>query len=817
MNNAQFWGGGSAADLGEPIEQSLRFRNTQRLVSANSRPTGSWTFSFWYKPAVAYKKSSRDTILRFNSNYSYQMGNPLYTGLSPYGCFMTVNSAVSGVVERLTNGSLNDINAWYHVVLISESNTTRCYVNGVKQDHTAATPEGSSFMTIGSNSDSGMDDALEGYLAEVIMLDGTVVGHTTTDGKDIINEFGRTNNDGVWVPKKIEFTASQYGAKGFRLQFQDSSNPGDDSAPTGTGHSSANDFTASGITATAISTSNFENDVDYNDTPTSNYAVLASNAKKSSGEFVDAGLGFYSDEDNAWRAALSTQIMDTGKWYWEIQDKQQEAFFGIAGEAYWAELQHYHNVYPGTSSSGRSIGYYTWDGKKYEDGTGTSYGPDGTDNAIYMVAWDADTGTIWVGKDGTWNNSATQSEIEAGTTTNAMFTGKTAIKSPRAVVSDAYDSTSNRQLINFGQRPFVYTKPSGYKSLQSNNHSEPTIKNGKKHFDSVLYSGSSTGATITGLEFQPDLVWVKRRNADSTHHILADSVRGVNKGVHSSTDGAQFDDSSTVTAFNSDGFTVGNNSQAGASGGTYVGWCWKAGTSYTPTVTGYTSPSASINTTAGFGIYKVTGNNTASSFTHGLNAAPQIIIAKNLTSQQNWAVIGPTNDADAELSASVYIHRMDLDDRLTKGSNVLNGISNTTLTFNSHGEVAGDDDYIFYCWHSVEGFSKIGSYRGTGDANGAFVPCGFKPAFVMIKCINQDGNWNLYDSARQPDNPASQILRANLGNQDATEAGQQVELLSNGFKCAGLNANINETYYYMYMAFAEHPSGGANVPPATGR
>ena len=103
-------------------------------------------------------------------------------------------------------------------------------------------------MTIGSNQSGSQDDALEGYLAEVIMLDGTVVSHTTTDGKDIIDEFGEYNVDGIWVPKKIEFTAAQYGAKGFRLTF-DSSQSGDDSAPTGTGHSSANDLTTANFTA----------------------------------------------------------------------------------------------------------------------------------------------------------------------------------------------------------------------------------------------------------------------------------------------------------------------------------------------------------------------------------------------------------------------------------------------------------------------------------------------------------------------------------------------------------------------------------------
>ena len=826
MNTSQFWfSAASGGDLGEPIEQSLRFRNTQRLVSANSRPTGDWTFSFWYKPAVMYKKSSRDSILTFAPNYGYQMGNPLYTGLAPYGCFMTVNSAVSGVVERLTNGSLNDTSAWYHVVLISESLTTRCYVNGVKQAHTADTPEGNSSMTIGSNQTGSQDDALEGYLAEVNMLDGTVVSHTTTDGQDIIDEFGRYNEDGVWVPKKIEFTAAQYGAKGFRLTFDSSQSNatdpiGEDSAPIGSsGHTARNDFTESGFTTTAISTSNFENDVDYKDTPTSNYSVLASNSKKGNGEIVDAGLGFYGDESGQWRSALSSQIIDSGKWYWEVQDNQNEIFVGVADSRYWAEFHSYNTNVPGGDAGNYSIGYYTNNGTKYKEGTTTAnYGPSGTAGATYMFAWDADTGTFWAGKNGTWNSSATQSEIEAGTTTNAMYTGVTTGNQYRAIVSHAYTTASDRAKVNFGQRPFQYTQPSGYNALESNNYSEPTIKDGRDYFDVDTYStGSSGGYTSTKLAFQPDLVWIKRRNG-GTDGAIFDSVRGVHKGLIPSDTSTQFNESDTLTAFNSDGFTVSTDDRVGSNNNTYVAWCWKAGTSYTPTVTGYTSPSASINKKAGFGIYKVTGNNTASSFTHGLDARPQIIIAKNLTTLENWAVIGPTNDARAELAPNVYLHRMDLNDRVTKASNVLNGISDTTLTFNSYAEVAGDDDYVFYCWHSVEGYSKIGSYRGTGNANGAYVPCGFKPAFVMIKCINQDGDWNMYDSTRNPDNPVDDIFRANLNDsEDLTNDAQSIELLSNGFKCKGANSNINETYYYMYMAFAEHPAGGENTPPATAR
>ena len=829
MDTSQFWYGTAAADLGEPINQSLRFRNSQRLVSSNSMIVGNWTFSFWYKPGAQYKATSRDTILMFAPNYSYQMGNGSYTpsGVSPGGAFMTVNAAVSGVVEQLTDGSLTDPAAWYHVVLISESNTTRCYVNGVKQSHTANTPQGTSDMTIGSNSSSGQDDALEGYLAEINMLDGTVVGHTTTDGKDIIDEFGEYNGDGVWVPKKIEFTAAQYGAKGFRLQFNDTSNIGDDSAPTGTGHASANDFTATGFTTTAISTSNFENDVSYNDTPTSNYSVLASNAKKGAGEFLDASLGFHSETNLTWQNALSTQIMDTGKWYWEIQDNKQDSFIGVGDETFWAPLHTYaNNLHVGASSTGLSLGYATSDGEKYENGTGTSYGPNGTDGATYMVAWDADTGTIWIGKDGTWNNSATQSEIEAGTTTNSMFTGKTTGKNWRAIFSHKLTTTSDRFKVNFGQRPFQYTQPSGYKSLQTNNLPEPTIKKGNQHFGILTYSAPGSPSypiTINGsggnngsgeLDFggQPGLVWIKMTNG-TENHILFDSVRGAGKSLRPDENGAEVN--RTNFAFATNGFTFSAaDAETYQQNDSYAAFCWKGGGTAVSNTDGSETSSVSANTTAGFSIVKWTPDDAAGTVGHGLSQAPEMILLKGLDGS-SWYVYHHSDGATHTQYAS-----LSTDTEFAASSAVWNNTAPTSTVF-SVGTVGnagrGGADAVAYCWHGVEGYSKFGTYRGTGNSHGAFVPLGFKPAFVMIKGRSNAGNWNIYNSATNPSNPADELLRANIANASEAASENNIELLSNGFKCSGNNANINETYHYVYMAFAENPFGGKNTPPATGR
>ena len=800
------WFGTSGADLGEEISQSLRFTDSQRLVSADTMPSGDWTFSCWYKPAVGYADSGRDALLTFAPNYSYQFGNPSYTGLAPDGCFMTVNSAVSGVVERLTNGSLNDSSAWYHIVLISESDTTRCYINGVKQDHTGATPQGSNPMSIGSNSHSTQDDALQAYLAEIIMLDGTIVSHTTTDGKDIINEFGRYNEDGIWVPKEISFTAAQYGAKGFRLTLDSSqdSDPavgiGIDSAPTGTGHASANNFTATGFETTAISSSNFDNDIDYQDTPTNNTAIFNAAATLPGGisvsEVTDARLKLTSTSSGYIHSYSSIAASDFDC-YCEIEVTER-AGSGLAGIGIGG-----HDSVIATGAGDNGYVTYREDGSVVKYPGNTTLGTESSYTTGDVLGMTVTSTEVAFYKNGTLEGTFTH-----GLTGTLFVTGM------------AYYNSGNVILdYNFGQRAFKYTVPTGFKALQTNNLPTPTIKNGKKHFDCVIYNGSSSGATVTGLEFQPDLVWVKRRNANNTHHIIADSVRGVNLGLHTSSTDTEFDDSSTVTAFNSDGFTVGNNSQAGASGGTFVGWCWKAGTSYTPTVTGYSSPSASINTTAGFGIYKVTSAGVASSFTHGLNERPQVVIAKALDqSSEDWAVFGPTASSDA-LAATATFERLNNTTSVTKGGNVLTAISDTTLSFGAYGEVAGVGDYIFYCWHSVPGFSKFGTYDGNDLDNGTFVYTGFKPAWVMIKRIDTGNGWNIIDNAREPENPGNITLSAE-GNTAEDANYDRIDMYSNGFKqisAYAANNGPDNTSKYMYMAFAEHPFGGENCAPATGR
>ena len=799
------WFRGPSSDLGEPIDQSLRFQNGQRLVGGDTQPTGSFTYSCWFKPAHRPAHSGRDAILMFGPNQSYQIGDP-DTAQPGGGRLMVVNTSISGSIGPLSNGDLNDISAWYHIVIINESSTSRCYINGVRQTSTAATPSGSSVMTIGSNSNSNQDDPLSGYLAEVNLLDGTVVGHTAnSDGLDIIDEFGRYNEDGIWVPKKIEFTAAQYGAKGFRLQFNDTSNLGDDSAPVGSsGHTATNDFTATGFGAA---------DDDIQDTPTNNMGVLNSHGTSDSvGNYQAGNLEFETDSNGTWQGGRGTFPMQSGKWYWEATCGQDDVIVGVTSN---------RRIGPGYIGSAGEVGFQD-NGNKYNaSATGSSYGSTFKAGDVIGVAFDADNGNIWFSVNGTWQDSATAAEIAAGTTTNAAFTSLASnLYVPAIFNASAGTNTS----FNFGQASFSNTPPTGYKALATENLPKPTITKGNQHFGILKYSapgspsypitingsGGNNGTGELDFDSEPGLVWIKMTNG-TENHILFDSVRGASKSLRTDENSAEAD--RTNFAFATNGFTFSaSDAETYQQNDSYIAYCWKGGGTAVSNSNGSETSSVSANTKAGFSIVKWTPDDAAGTVGHGLSQAPEMILLKGLNNS-TWYVYhhaeGATHTQYASLST---------DTEFAASSAVWNNTAPTSTVFSvgSAGNMDRDgEDAVAYCWHGVEGYSQFGTYYGTGNNNGTYVNTGFKPAFVMIKGRSNAGNWNIYDTVTNTSNPADNLLRANLANAEATESAQEIDILSNGFKLKGLNLNINETYHYVYMAFAENPFGGEDLAPAT--
>jgi len=337
------------------------------------------------------------------------------------------------------------------------------------------------------------------------------------------------------------------------------------------------------------------------------------------------------------------------------------------------------------------------------------------------------------------------------------------------------------------------------------------IPKSTSYFNSKLYTGNGSTNAITGVGFQPDWVWIKDRG-DTHDHNAYDAVRGVTKMITPNENYAESTVSASLTSFDSDGFTLGNVARSNANGGSLVSWNWKANGTGSSNTDGDITSTVSTNTTSGFSIVKYTGNgSTNQTVGHGLGSVPKLIINKQLTTQ-NWFVyhhsIGNTdvlklNTTDAKTTSSAW-------NNTTPTSSVF------TIGTSSSTNVSGED-FINYCFAEKTGFSKFGSYVGNGNVDGAFIYTGFKPAFVMYKNSSvAGGHWQIYDNKRLGYNSPNKVLRANLTN---AEADDEIDIVSNGFKCRATNDNNNNHngVTYIYMAIAEAPLVGSNNVPANAR
>ena len=331
------------------------------------------------------------------------------------------------------------------------------------------------------------------------------------------------------------------------------------------------------------------------------------------------------------------------------------------------------------------------------------------------------------------------------------------------------------------------------------------------YFNTVLYTGTGSAQDITGLDFQPDFNWIKRRNTTGSHRIQ-DAVRGTTNYLQSDKTDAEAS-GGDVDAFLSNGFSLDGSATAyNASGSTYASWNWLASNTTASNTDGSITSTVSANTTSGFSIVSYTGNGTAgATIGHGLGSKPRFIVAKMRDSANNWLV------QHGSLGAT---KRLLLDTTLAESTQPFWGDTEPTSDVFSVGSVdlvnQSGNTYIAYCFAEKKGFSKFGSYTGNGNADGTFVYTGFKPAFVIFKRSSDTGNWQLLDNKRLGYNVENRTIypNSNIAEQDEDDA----DLLSNGFKLRGSGTDGNGSgSTYIYMAFAENPLVGTNNIPATAR
>ena len=336
------------------------------------------------------------------------------------------------------------------------------------------------------------------------------------------------------------------------------------------------------------------------------------------------------------------------------------------------------------------------------------------------------------------------------------------------------------------------------------------INKSTDYFNTKLYTGNYSTNAITGVGHQPDMVWLKSRSFTQNHEMY-DAVRTATKRIYPNGTYVEDTDTAGLTAFNSDGFTLGNSNSSNKNGDTFASWNWKAGTGQgsSNTAGSINTTYTSVNTNAGFSISSYTGTGSSATIGHSLGVAPEFIITKSLSLTQDW------NVQATALGYSKYLILNGTSAQANTSGALISSVSSSTVTVDGNSQVNGSGaTYVMYCFASKTGYSKIGSYTGNLNADGTFVYTGFKPAFVIIKRTDGGTNdWILYDSKRNI-NGIENALEPNNNNSESTVIGKtnyNIDLLSNGFKPRSDSDQINNGSY-IYMAFGQSLVGTNNVP-----
>tara|TARA_B100000900_G_scaffold415526_1_gene445825 strand:+ start:2105 stop:4684 length:2580 start_codon:yes stop_codon:yes gene_type:complete len=834
------------------VEQSLRFDDGSnpylyRTPSSQGNLT-TFTFSCWVK---------RGNLGSYQELFHEYPGS----GERSQILFMDddtlkVELEAANVNHFRTNRVFRDVSSWYNIVVAYNSgdststNRVKIYVNGIDEANvggfsTANYPSqdaASGFNRTNQHEISTYDASdyhIDGYLAEVNFIDGQALTPSS---------FGESK-DGIWIPKNT--SGLTFGTNGFRLQFKQ----------TGTGTASAstigadtsgqgNHWTSSGLAAT---------DSNMPDCPENNFAVMnpltigdgrvASGVVQSEGNLKVACNGFSTSIIGGTYSTMS--IPKDKKIYCEVYEPNQDANLWGAGVIIDNHVQN------NTQLVGNgAIAYYNR--SIYQNGVENDYGSGGgalgglgvsklTAGDVLGIAVDGATGKVWFHRNGTYfgepqghqNGAGTTGNPSAGTNEIGTINNTAAINpSGEIFIFVTGNSSVDDLYVNFGQDStfsgnktagtntdaegrglFLYPVPTDYLALCSANLTDPEIgpnqtEQADDNFNTVLWTGNNSAPrNITGVGFSPDWIWVKDRVA-ANNNVLVDTVRGISELLYSNSTSAGVTGASQVSAVGADGFTIGSNTYMNENGSsnTYVGWNWKAGTAFSndasATGVGTIDSTGQVNTAAGFSIISYTGNGSSSqTVAHGLSSTPEVVFLKDRDTNSNnnqWqAYHAGAGDDYGYLSTSAAF----------TGAAQIIPSGTTTIELKAHLATTNEsgDNYIMYCFHSVEGYSKIGTYTGNNNSDGPYIYMGFRPAWVLFKGDTVASNWLILDNKRSPFNLADDVIQANESNAEATNL-SDVDFLSNGIKIRDVVSNdTNKAHTYLYMAFAEAPFKYANA------
>ena len=510
--------------------------------------------------------------------------------------------------------------------------------------------------------------------------------------------------------------------------------------------------------------------------------------------------------NNSWTTGgLGTIGVSSGKWYWEITSGAYTGGTGLEIGAAKDTLQWTISNSEGAGTSAGAYLYYN-DGRKGNNNSASSYGSTYTDGDILGVALDLDAGTI--------------SFYKNGVSQGIAFTGLSGIFYP--CFSDYNDSGTAACTANFGQNAFTFPVPLGHQPLNLANLPSPEFVRSDSVVGVTTYPGNSATQFISPGNFSPDMVWMKGYS-ETLQWRNVDTIRGQAQLKFNSTDpSATWTSIEWLPGKNGYNITDDGNEQ-NKTGASYVSYGFKAGGNPGISTSAYwiddkeyasaaaagldggtiTPDSASIGTRQGLSILKYRGNGTSgATISHGLSQAPDFFIIKSTIYSYNWNVYH-------QAMGNTHLIRLnDTAAQVTESGAAWNDTSPTSsvITFGNLGGTNMDTaEYMAYIWHDVPGLQKFGSYDGNSANDGIFVNCGFEPALIIIKVIDDTNSWYLHDIARTPTNPSNDYLNPNL-SAGQTASSHPLDILSNGFKLRnGTYDGYNGNFTYIYAAWAHQP------------
>tara|TARA_A100001037_G_scaffold178237_1_gene159890 strand:- start:5632 stop:8223 length:2592 start_codon:yes stop_codon:yes gene_type:complete len=843
------------------VTQSARFSDVsnkylQRTDSTTPTSTQKFTFSCWLKNSTL---NSGDTIFGSDKGTAGGPGDAAWIQFTTNRRLNIYNITGASYNLRWTSDAMyRDVADWYHFVIRvdttqgSADDRVRLYVNGTQQT-------GSYDVTVGQNNNIsfnnaagkfriaglGYADGYEGdfYLADIHHCDGYSYAPT---------EFGEDKN-GVWIPK---IASVSYGNTGYRLEFK---------------NSTVGSTSGSASTIGADTSGNGHHFNDYNmgiddsnipDCPENNFCTLNPISAGDVSDMTQGALQYADNRNGGTGGAKGTFAVSSGRWYWEVHYDYDPGASNMVGITAVDEITTSHTAQDPITGYGtyfgwdeRGLYYFATDGSGSNTSGHTSY----VAGDIISFAMDVDAGKLFMRK----NNNAWEDSGNPANGTNPSFTfGANKLMTPMV-----NNYRSSRHIFNFGQNPsfsgdftggdvgtekggggtFKYAPPRGFNALCSNALEDGIISPNPSassaptdYFNTVLYTGlNNTAQSITDVGFQADLLWAKSRSNTSDHYWY-DSLRGANKAIMSNKVNQEDTASGQFTQFTTTGFDLPADTAGyiNYNARTYAGWCWKAGGAPTASNTAgvgevptagsvlidgkqATAPLAgsikidklSANTISGFSIVTYTANsNTQCTLPHGLNSAPNMVIIKNRDASPNgqW-VVG--QDAYTGFTGQMYFNDTGAFSS-NSGSFANTAPTSSVVTINTDNTVnEGTDEFVMYCFHSVEGYSKIGSYRGNSSTDGTFVYTGFRPAWLMIRNASNGGAWCVFDNKQNPDNAVNLMLLADQQvDTSGGGTGDNLDFLSNGFKLrdnSGGRNTSSQTYIYMAIAEADFKTSNA--------